>query len=440
MTTLFDRPGLVLLALTATCLIAFAVTIPLPRVDGQLIGSDGIGYYVYLPSVLIDGDLDFTDEYRHFYRSHPETASYRIDDRTPTGLPANRFGIGPAILWAPFFIAAHLLAVVLNALGADLETTGYGVWYQIPVLAGSIVYGGLGAWLCFRAARRSTSKNAALAATLLAVLAGNSIYYLVIEPSMSHALSMFAGAAFFYLWIAARDRQGWRTSIGLGGLAGLMALIRPQDGLFLILPIADAALAARRAGRSAWRPWMAASLQMVAAAFIVFLPQLIVWRLLNGNWLRSGYAQEFDALFHSPLAQLPSVLFSAERGLLTWHPVFLLALIGLVLSQDRRLATLGFAGFAIQWLVISSWHDWRQGDAFGGRMFIVCTPIFVYGLAVLLDAAADRWSWCQLLIGGGVLVLLNFLLLVQYRVELLGLARPITFMDLTFGRFLPGPS
>ncbi len=442
--------------MTAACLAAFGVTVPLPRVDDQLIGSDGIRYYVYLPSVLIDGDLDFTDEYRHFYRSHPATASYLIDDRTPTGLPANRFGIGPALLWSPFFIAAHLLAILLQALGYSLEATGYGAWYQMAVLAGSIVYGGLGAWLCFRAARRSTSRNAALAATLLAVLAGNSVYYLTVEPSMSHALSMFASAAFFYAWIISRDRPQWRDrvppeagrrSIALGACAGLMALIRPQDGLLLLLPITDEALSAWRAGRGARLWWMAASLSMIATAFLVFTPQLLVWKLLNGGFLHSGYSQEFEILFHWPFSHLLDVLFSAQRGLFTWHPLFLLALAGLVLiiwhsprRRERRLAALGFSGFVIQWVVISSWHDWSQGDAFGGRMFIVCSPIFVYGLAALLDSATGCWPWRRILIGGAILVLLNLLLLVQYRAQLLGLARPITFMDLAFGRFLLGPS
>ncbi len=96
---------------------------------------------------------------------------------------------------------------------------------------------------------------------------------------------------------------------------------------------------------------------------------------------------------------------------------------------------LSLVGFAIQWLVVASWHQWTQGDAFGGRMFIVCTPIFVFGLAFLLDAVSRRWPWRRIAAAIGLLVVLNFLLLVQYRVELIYMARPITFMDLASGRF-----
>ena len=55
-------------AVTLACLLAFLLTIPLPRADGQLVGSDGVYYYVYLPSLLLDGDLDFSDEYAYFFR------------------------------------------------------------------------------------------------------------------------------------------------------------------------------------------------------------------------------------------------------------------------------------------------------------------------------------------------------------------------------------
>ena len=437
LSSLLRSPAVAITALTAACLAAFLLTVPLPRVDGELIGSDGIRYYVYLPSLLIDGDLDFTDEYRHFYRRFPETADHLVKDRTATGLPANRFGVGPAILWSPFFLTAHLLAVSANALGLDAGADGTGGFYQVVVLAGSIFYGGGGLWLCFLAARRMSSERAALAATGWTVLAGNLIYYMTVEPSMSHPLSMFAASAFFCLWLVTRERRGWRSRLALGALAGLMALIRPQDGLFLALPIADETLTAWRNGRIAGLVrWLPTGLAMAGAAFFVFLPQLVVWKLLSGGFFRSGYSEEFAVLFHSPLPRLLDVLFSAQRGLFVWHPVFLLAIAGLLFWRDRRLAALAFAGFVIQWVVVSSWHDWAQGDAFGGRMFIVCTPILAIGLAALLDVAARRWPWRRILVCGAALVLLNFLLLVQYRVQLLGLGRPITWIDVTLGRFL----
>ncbi len=429
--------SLAVAAMTAGCLFAFLVTIPLPRVDGQLVGSDGVKYYVYLPSILLDGDVDFSDEYAYFFTGQPQAAERLEATRTATGLPANRFGIGPALLWAPFFLGAHLLALALRTLGVPVAADGYGYLYQASVLVGSIVYGGLGAWFCLKAARRLATERAAVFATLLTVLAGNAVYYLTVEPSMSHALSMFAGSAFFLVWMRAREAPEWKGCWWLGALAGLMALIRPQDGLFLVLPIIDAAVAcwSRRRHRAP-AECVPPILKMVLAAVLVFVPQLIAWKLLNGDFLLSGYREEFGDLFRWTSPHLGAVLFSARRGLYVWHPVFLFSLVGLlwVARRDRRLAALAALGFVIQWYVVSAWHDWAQGDAFGGRMFIVCTPIFVIGAATLVDRAAARWSWRGIQAAGVVLVALNFLLVVQYRLDLLWAASPPTWRDLTLGR------
>lgn len=427
---------LAILALTLACLAAFAVALPLPRSDGHLVGSDGTQYYVYLPSLVVDGDLDFSDEYTYFYSYDQRAVEKRIEDRTATGLPSNRLGIGPAVLWAPFFVAAHLLALVLGGLGFNVAADGYGYFYQVPVLAGSILYGGLGAWFAFRAACLVSREAAALAATLLTVLAGNAVYYMTVEPSMSHASSMFASSAFFYLWLRSRDQPDAWSRAGLGALAGLMALIRPQDGLLLVLPLLDEALSWQKKGPgSASR--LPTSLSMVGVALLTFTPQLVVWKLLNGGFLISGYAREVDGLFRGSAAHLLDVMFSAQRGLLAWHPVFLLAWSGiwLLARRDRRLAALCGLGFLIQWAVIGSWHDWAQGDAFGGRMFIVLTPVFVLGIATVAERIVGRRARRLALAGGVALILLNVLLLAHYRLELLAHKEPLDFAELLLGRF-----
>ena len=428
--------ALVMLALTTFCLAVFALSIPMPRVDGQLVGSDGTRYYVYLPSVLLDRDLDFTDEYAFFYGYDPHAAERIVANRTPTGRPANRLGVGPALLWLPFFASAHLLVWMLGQAGLDIQADGTGTLYQAAVLIGSILYGGIGAWLALRAARHVAGERAALTATLITILAGNAIYYMTVEPSMSHTPSMFAASAFFYLWLRRRDGPTRWSRAGLGALAGLMALVRPQDGLLLALPILDEALSARQQRRGL-TDWLWATVTLAGPALVVFSPQLLVWKLLNGGYLRSGYSNEVDELVRWSGPRFFEVLVDAPRGLFVWHPVFLVALAGLwwVARRDRRLAALCFLGFAIQWTVVSGWHDRIQGDAFGGRMFIVCTPIFILGMAAALERLGEARAWRAVLAGGTVLIVLNLLLLVHYRLELMDVRQALTYSELLFGRF-----
>lgn len=157
-------PEFFLLSLSLFCLFVFLLTIPLPRIDNQLVGSDGIRNYVYLPSLLLDHDLDFTDEYAYFYAYDAGRAERIIGDSTPRGVPPNQRPIGPAILWTPFFLLAHLLAPLFNLLGANIPTEGYGYFYQAFVLSGSILYGGAGLFFTYRFVQELAAREVALAA------------------------------------------------------------------------------------------------------------------------------------------------------------------------------------------------------------------------------------------------------------------------------------
>lgn len=270
---------------------------------------------------------------------------------------------------------------------------------------------------------------------------GNLIYYMTAEPSMAHSLSAFASGVFFYTWMRRRNQPGVKTAVLYGLLGGLMALIRPQDGLFLALPFLARLPEAWRSlwGRgttSQWRRWLRDSLLAGLVALIMFTPQMVVWGKMYGNYFRSPYMYQPGTKFYWLSPRLGPVLFSASRGLFTWHPIFLLALLGLVLTYRRHrvFASLGLLGFAMQWCIISSWHDWAQGDAFGGRIFIVCTPIFAMGLAHLIEWTQRRWSWSAVYAIGGLLLVWNFLLFVEYRFGLVTAERLPTWYDLTIGR------
>ncbi len=201
------RPRLAIGVLTGLCLAAFLVSIPLPRADGELLGGDGFGYYVYLPSVVLDHDLDFSNQ----AAALTSRGGIPLSRRTPSGLPANVWPAGPALLWLPFFLLAHGLAIVLNAMGAGIRLDGCGYWHQSFVIAGNIAYGGMGLAFAFDAARRVVAPAGALWAALLLTCAGNLVYYLTGEPSMSHPVSLFAVAAFYACWMKTRGQCGRRA-------------------------------------------------------------------------------------------------------------------------------------------------------------------------------------------------------------------------------------
>src|SRR6185436_2179427 len=62
--------------------------------------SDSGAYFAHLRSAPFDHDLDYDDEWQHW--------GYPPPFRTPTGRARNMHSVGPAILWSPFFLLAHL--------------------------------------------------------------------------------------------------------------------------------------------------------------------------------------------------------------------------------------------------------------------------------------------------------------------------------------------
>jgi hypothetical protein len=257
----------------------------------------------------------------------------------------------------------------------------------------------------------------ALWATLAVWLGSSAIYYSLVSPTYSHACSMLATSASLYVWWRSRaERTPGRYAL-VGALVGFAALIRPQDVVFLVAPLLDTVQDLREPGASRWRDAVLHAFISIGAACVVFVPQMIVWTVLYGSPLLvpqgSGFMRWTDP-------QLAAVLFSSFRGLFTWTPVLLVAVLGLgSLGRERRhLAIVLVVIVVLSWYVNASVADWWAGEAFGARRFVSCFPIFVVGCGAIVERWRDRPM--ALVAGVVLIVLLNGLLLFQYQLFLRG--------------------
>lgn len=425
--TIGRHPIRTLSLLFAFCVATFLITIPLPRVDNLLIGSDGVSYYQYVRSLVIDGDLDFRNEYVHF--RGPD----HVPADTPAGRPPNKMSIGLGLVWLPFFVAAHLLSALLG-----LPTDGYSYIYQAAVCLGSMTYGFIGLLLTYRLCRERVDAASAAVAVGLIWFASNVVYYMVVEPSMSHMASLGAVSALLAWWRLRHDRTAIGFWIGLGACGGLAALIRPQDGAFLLLPGMEWAIDTLRLMRSGrgLAAHVARGAAMVGTAALVFAIQLWAWWVVFGSLHASGYfysGREGFAWWHP---HMMDVLASPFHGFFTWHPIYLVGAIGLwwVATDDQQYVALLGLGVAVQVYLVATWHAWWQGEAFGGRMLISTVPIFALGLAEVV-VRLRRISWRAVLIPGAVLVLWNFAFIVQYRFGFIPMGKPLTARQLVWEKF-----
>ncbi len=381
-----DRDNVVLLALLLLGLTAYFTVKNYNNHVGGVAELDGYYYYVYLRSLQMDGDIDFTNEYKEW--GNP----FDLGEAKKTGLARNIFGVGPAILWAPFFLITHLLCLLGIKLGYPLSVDGLSRFHVVGTLVGSLIYGWIAVVLVHRLARDMVGKKHALWATLGAVLAGPLPFYCLALASYSHAPAAMANSLLCLLWFRWRGQWTLRRWALFGASAGLVMLVRPACMPFMILPLVEGVV-------TLWRPVRARAaapelLRAAAgpalgalAAVLVFSPQLVVWKIIFGEFLTVPQGEGFMRWSESSWA---STLFSPRNGVFTMAPLLGLGLVGLVLGARRRPGvalplTLVIVGMA---LINGAAYDW-WGWGFSARRFTSALPVFAVGLALLLAAIRD---------------------------------------------------
>jgi len=374
-----------------------------PLVTPRIAESDAVQYFSYLPSLLLDGDLDFEDEYTVFYREDPEgRKGFKetfLDLSTATGLKLNFGPIGTALLWSPFYLGTHLV------VGSE---DGMSQPYRTAVSVASALYAAIGLLLCYRLARRYAAPFASVAAVLVLWWATPVAYYMYVAPGMSHAVSLFAVAVFFSLW-------PWAVSGGVsrwavwGASAGLMALVREQDLFF-----AAAALVAVFGMTHRLKRLVAFG----GAAIVVFLPQLAVYHVLYGRPWPAPQVQN-KMIRYSP--HFFEVLFSTEHGLFFWSPILLLFFAGglWMLKKDRVAGLVLLAAFLAQVYISGAVDSWTQAGAFGSRRFVGATAIFAVWGAFIFSALEPRMKKFGVAALASFFILWNVSLMIQFGLRLM---------------------
>ncbi len=425
---LASRPQRTLIVLFILCTVFYVCSILRPRADGMLVGSDGIGYFMYTHSIVIDHDLNFTNEYAYFYPKAPASTGPAIS--TPTNLVANQWAVGTGILWLPFFIVAHIILKILSGFGFAVNLDGYSYVHQAAICFGSIFYGFLSIVLIFNTIKKFFPRTA-IYASLLIWFSTNLIYYQVIEPSMSHMCSLFACALLVNIWINSRPMEKITHWFFVGLAGGLVAMVRQPDATLLMLPLLDGLTARIPISKK-----IKGSVALLIGFLFFFSFQLATWFAIYGSPFVNGYTYSGQS-FYWVSPKIIEVLFSSNHGLFLWHPVLIMATLGFIcLGQvDRKLAVLSPLGFLLQIYLISSWSCWWQGDAFGGRMFISSLPLLALGLSGalewLINMRQTRLAW----IAGFLLLGWNGLFLVQYHLGYIPHHGLISLEQLTAGKF-----
>jgi len=338
---------------------------------GTPIRSDAFSYYVYLPAWALHHDPSLQavadDCCGGEFPDWTAIIRWRLRRQWVNAHP-----IGTAVMTAPFFAVAHALTRWTN-----LSPDGFSPYYQHGAGLAGLFYVIAGLWFLRRLLERYFSARVT-AATLIALLAGTSLYhYATFDSTWSHAFSFALFSAFLERFDARRPGS-LSDEVVLGAISGLLILVRHTNALIPICFFGAQLLRTR-------------SLPLIPAAVatVVVLPQLWLYHRATGHWLISSYGS-LGFTFGSP--HLAGVLVSPRKGLFFYAPLLLLALPGLVALPGRLrewrapLAVL----LMLNTYLIASWWDWQFGASYGHRGFVDVYPAFALGLAVVFAYVASR--------------------------------------------------
>ncbi|MBN1579216.1 MAG: hypothetical protein JXA89_00840 [Anaerolineae bacterium] len=420
-----EPPLLIALVLILVAMIFF---------DRPLVVGDGLAYLIWLDSMVLDGDLDLSNQAEKF----ADVNTYHIYLNPETGRWASAFPLGIALLLLPFYRIAAWLDVLPIFRINDLHfwgIQGISFVYGLTIMIGINLYTLLTVTLGYGIARRFTRPWPA-AVIVSAIYFGTPLFfYTSIEPLNSHIGGAIPATLFIWLWLRARDRQAaqsWHQArpwlwVGLAG--GLTALCRWQVALIAV-PVGVELLLRRK--------WRETALAALGGLLLVWIVPYSWWQMYGKLILIPATEGDKSAIVRAPVNAW-RVLFSPIAGLFPWSPVAALALLGLVplFKRDWRLASSVVVMFTLQVLVNGAVKNWWAGTGFGMRRMAELYPVYVLCLAVLSGAAAKiRWLH-SLLLSVSIALALYGIALVLARMNFTwtnpwGLARDTPFKELQY--------
>lgn len=356
------------------------------RPESYNFGLDSAFYYAYLPSTLIDGDLDFDNQFRTLELDQGAMRDI-FEAKTSTGHVPNVFPAGCAILWSPFFLLGHAVAGFLALAGLPIASaSGFSMVHVRAVQVGQVCLSVIGLYATYRFLAGWYGRIISLSAVLCVWLASPLLVYATGIRLTSEAASASLAAVLLLLvqrWV---ENRGILTAAAIGITAGLAVAVRLQNLLLLfglLIPLLTCIGHHRLLRTGSGR---AAAWAMLGGGILGFGPQLATWRIVFGEWIPS--------LGHlAPNWLDPFILeslFSSRKGLFTWSPIFVLSVIGLIwVFKARRIWAIAFVlPLALNTYLNAAQPDFWAGTAFGARRFLSCTPIFAAGLAAFLAAVS----------------------------------------------------
>lgn len=338
------------------------------------IRSDGYGYYSYLPSFIINHDLTFQSlSLKPNGYIFPETDKF-----------LNKYTLGTAVLQLPFFLIAHKLTLVTG-----LQADGFSIVYQYSNIASAFFYFVIGLIALYKLLGLIANKALAQLTVFITVFGTNLFHYATYDASFSHIYSFCMITLFLYTIIMASKKETIFKHVKIGILLGIITMVRVPNIIIVIFyllydvrSLADLKNKFLKANN--YKYFFIA----FATFCITLIPQCLYWYNITGRFLVNSYQKE---VFNWLNPQTMKFLFSIQKGLFFWTPLWLLSIIGILFSKKSHPSIFLplIIYLPLQVYICSAWWSWDYGGSFGQRPFTDIASIFALGFIMVLRKISE---------------------------------------------------
>lgn len=345
---------------------------------------DVSSYYWFLPAIFIHHDpaLHFTDGKEGEYNAHHKYFA----ERTPEGNKVNRYTMGTAIMYSPFFFATLAYDKIRGA-----EINEFSTDYEFMISLAALVYVMLALLLLRNVLLRFFSDTVVALAIIILPMATNLLFYYTVEGGMTHSYSFFLFSALVWLTVHWYESKKTKHAILLGIVLGLIFLVRPTNiiaGLFFVLydihSIADLTARLKLFFVVHWKSTLIISLSLLLAVS----PQFIYWKYVSGHWFFYGYGRE-RFFFNNP--HILEGFLSYRKGWLVYTPIMIFSIIGMLMLRKKHAFAIAVpVFFLINSYIVFSWWSWWYAGGFGQRALIESYPLMILPFCVFMQWLFDK--------------------------------------------------
>ncbi|HNX44987.1 MAG TPA: hypothetical protein PKI35_11170 [Bacteroidales bacterium] len=370
---------------------------------------DVFGYYLYLPAQFIFHDIGFRnlEWVRQIAEQYQTTSTLYQLVTSPDGGFVIKYSAGMAVLNAPAFFIAHLLAQPLG-----FPADGFSLPYQYAWAINGLIVTLAGIFILRKILLEFFDETVATIVLVIVTLATNYFQLTAFDGYLTHNYTFTLCALITWLTIKWHKRPTYPAACWLGISLGLIILVRPSEMVCLLIPVLWGVYSRASVKEKLLlvREHPGQVLALILAVFIAGLPQLIYWKTVTGHFIFYSYVNAGEGFdFANPHTW--QVLFSYRKGWLVYTPVMFMAIIGFVslYRHNRKLLIAVMVYLIVNLYVVSSWTTWwYAGGSYSQRALLTSCVLMALPLGYFIrDMFLRKWSMAVVILMLSLTLLLN---------------------------------